>query len=69
MGKSERKTINNKLKRKDKGVTSDGISRAGLPPRSQRKWWKDGYDGWYYPYYENNPVLLNHVEKLKKVKK
>ena len=56
MGKSERKTIDNKLRRKDKGATSNGESRNGNPPRSERKWWKEGYSGRYQPpaeYFEN----------------
>jgi hypothetical protein len=66
MGKSERKTINSKLKRKDKGSTSNGENRFGQPNRSERKWWKKGYTGNYYPdYYPQNPVLENHVEKCK----
>ena len=69
MGKSERMTVNGKLKRKDKGSTSNGERRFGQPKRSERRWWKDGYDGWYYPDYEHNPVLQNHVDKLRKVRK
>jgi len=56
MGRSERKTINNKLRRTAKGVTSNGESRNGNPPRSERKWWKEGYSGRYQPpaeYFEN----------------
>ncbi len=56
MGKSERKTIDNKLRRTNKGATSNGESRNGNPPRSERKWWKEGYSGYYQPpdeYYEN----------------
>ncbi len=56
MGRSERKTINNKLRRTAKGVTSNGESRSGHPPRSERKWWKEGYSGDYQPpaeYFEN----------------
>ena len=55
-GGSERKTINNKLRRKAKGVTSNGKRRGTDPPRSERKWWKVGYSGDYQPpaeYFEN----------------
>ena len=44
----------------------DGGSRRNmLPPRSERKWWKDGYDGRWFPYYNDNPVLADHVERCR----
>jgi len=49
MGRSERKTINNNLRRKDKGITTEGMRRKGDPPRSERKWWKKDYSGWWTP--------------------
>ena len=49
MGRSERQTISNNLRRKNKGVTSNGESRRTDPPRSQRKWWKKDYSGWWTP--------------------
>ena len=70
MGKSERMVVNGKLKRKDKGSSSNGERRFGQPKRSERKWWKKGYTGSYYPdYYPHNPVLENHVNKLKEANK
>ena len=67
MGRSERKTISNKLRRKDKGVTSNGERRGvTAPKRSERKWWKADYTGDWYPNYYNNEVLSRHVEKCRK---
>ena len=68
MGKSERKTINSKLRRKNKGIISNGESRSNHPPRSERKWWKEGYSGDYQPpaeYFEN----LEKMKENMKVKK
>ena len=68
MGKSERKTINSKLKRKDKGSTSNGENRFGHPNRSERKWWKEGFSGRYQPpaqYFEN----IERMKENLKVKK
>jgi len=56
MGKSQ----NNKTF-KDKPAVPNGIRRNGEPKRSERKWWKEGYSGDYYPpdeYFEN-------LEKMK----
>ena len=61
MGKSERKTINSKLRRKAKGVGSVGERRNNQPPRSERKWWKAGYSGDYQPPSE----YFNNLEKMK----
>ena len=67
MGRSERKTINSKLRRKDKGATSNGERRGFMAPkRSERKWWKADYTGDWYPIYYNNEVLSRHVEKCRK---
>ena len=67
MGKSERRTINSKLRRKDKGVTSNGERRGWINPiRSERKWWKADYTGDWYPNYYNNEALSRHVEKCRK---
>jgi hypothetical protein len=66
MGKSERKTINSKLRRKDKGATSNGERRGYITPkRSERKWWKADYTGDWYPWYHYNEVLGRHVEKCR----
>jgi len=67
MGKSERRTVNSKLRRKDKGVTSHGERHRFMAPmRSERKWWKADYTGDWYPNYYNNEVLSQHVEKCRK---
>jgi len=63
MGKSERKTIDNKLRRKNKGATSNGESRSNHPSRSERKWWKEGYSGDYQPpaeYFENLERMIKN---------
>ena len=66
MGRSERKTISNKLRRKDKGITSNGERRGWMNViRSERKWWKADYTGDWYPIYYNNEVLSRHVEKCR----
>jgi hypothetical protein len=40
-----------------------------LPPRSERKWWKDDYDGYWFPDYNDNPVLYDHVEKCREAQR
>ena len=68
MGRSERKTINSKLRRKDKGAISNGERRGFMmaPKRSERKWWKADYTGDWYPNYYTNEALSRHVEKCRK---
>ena len=61
MGRSERKTIDNKLRRTNKGITSNGESRSNHPPRSERKWWKKDYSGDYQPPAE----YFEYIERMK----
>ena len=47
----------------------NGRRRNMLPPRSERKWWKDDYDGYWFPNYNDNPVLYDHVEKCREAQR
>lgn len=63
MGKSERKSISKNVRRKDKGITTEGMRRHGEPPRSERKWWKKGYSGKYQPPEEYWNNLKRYTER------
>jgi len=46
----------------------DGVRRNTDPKRSERRWWKKGYSGWYQPpqeYFNNLERFKNNLRGVK----